>query len=425
MAAFLVSARRLLAAAIPGTLLIGPLIGQPAAAQAGSAADPSCAWSTAASVQDMNALFPESHAAYWAMSFVVHADLRISLTSTFPSSRFASVTVYKQEGGGFQVNGVDSTLTDYEITPDPGMVNPWRPRNQAPSPAHAPAGGSFAIDIVNDPRPDAVNTLPLAPAETPDGTQGWLVYRIYLPAGGDFDNVVLPQVTLDRAGTSTTLPSCAADDVATEKQVAAQPSSTPTGIGFTRPVPDLGILPNTDSGYVAATVTPPGDDQVLVVRGRAATSAHGDHPSAWPQHDRQLRYWSLCTNLDNVQRSLVVNYLSDGSTDYGCRNDDETTLDAAGYYTYVVGTEAQRSAIEQIPGATFVPWSDARPTAQHVIMLRNMLANRGFAQAIQNVPEDNDPASAQATMGDYYPRDAICALSTLETAGATACLATP
>lgn len=421
--------RRLLAAALSSALLCAAPAARPAGAVTRPASDPSCSWGGEVSVDEHNALFPESHAAYWATAFTVHPDLRIGLSGAFPDSRFASLTVYRGEGGAFSVNGVDSTLTDYEIAPDPGTSNPWQPEPYQPHQPHQPhrlhrPAGTYTADMVLDPSPGAVNTLPLAPAGTADGTLGRLIYRVYLPAGGDFGAVPLPQLTLYRDGGSTTLPVCDDDGGTTvlAGEPAARPADEPADISFVRPPAEFGLLPNTDSGYVAATVTPPAGDQVLVIRGRGARSAHGDHPSVWPRHDLDLRYWSMCTNLDNAQRSLVVNPLPDGSTDYGCRDDDETVLDASGYYTFVVGTEAQRAAIEQIPGVTFVPWSAARPHAQHLIFLRNMLANRGFGPAIQNVTADQDPATAQAVMGEYYPRDAICPLATVETAGAGACL---
>ena len=387
------------------------------------AGDPSCAWGGKVTVDDQNTLFPESHAAYWSTAFVVHPGLRIGLTGAFPDSRFMSLTVYKGEGGAFSVNGVDSTLTDYEIAPDPGTVNPWHPPHQQRPQLRA--AGTYQIDMVADPSPGTPNVVPLAPAGTADGTVGRLVYRIYLPSGGDFDATPLPQLTLYRDGVATTLPVCAADG-RTSAQVAAPAAAgatdAPGDISFARPSPDLGLLPNTDSGYIAAVLAPPGGDQVLVIRGRGARSAHGEHPSPWPQPDEDLRYWSLCVNLDNAQRSLVANVLPDGTTDYGCRDDDETLLDASGYYTYVVATEAQRAAVEQIPGVTFVPWSATRPHATHLIFLRNMLANSHFGPAVQNVAADQDPATAQAAMGEYYPRDAICPLATVEADGAGACL---
>jgi hypothetical protein len=46
-----------------------------------------------------------------------------------------------------------------------------------------------------------------------------------------------------------------------------------------------------------------------------------------------------------------------------------------------------------------------------------------FASSVQQVPEDEDPASAQQVMGDYYPRMAQCSVSTFTQGGASACFA--
>ena len=77
-----------------------------------------------------------------------------------------------------------------------------------------------------------------------------------------------------------------------------------------------------------------------------------------------------------------MNPLPGGGTDAGCRADDQTKLDAAGEYAYVMGTEAQRAAIESVPGATFLPFSAAQPGATHILIFREILANPGFASAV-------------------------------------------
>jgi hypothetical protein len=51
-----------------------------------------------------------------------------------------------------------------------------------------------------------------------------------------------------------------------------------------------------------------------------------------------------------------------------------------------------------------------------------MLPVRHFRQAVQNVPKDENPASAAAVMGAYYPRAAVCSLQTLAASGHRACL---
>jgi hypothetical protein len=118
----------------------------------------------------------------------------------------------------------------------------------------------------------------------------------------------------------------------------------------------------------------------------------------------------------------VVNPLPGGGTDYGCRADDATKLDAAGDYTYVIGSEAQRAAISKIPDATFLPFSSTQTTALYLLLLRNLLVNASFSHSAQNVTQMSDAAADAAAMGPYYPRVSTCALSTLRTGGVSACL---
>jgi hypothetical protein len=378
--------------------------------------EPTCAWPTEVAADQQNIYYPDSSAAYWVQPFVTAPGLRVVLHGRYADSRYTSLTVYGGNGGAFTANGVASVLTDYQIAPDRGSVNPWK--------RPAPAGGRFTVTLSADAAAGQQNTLPLAPTGTADGTTGYLVYRVYLPHSGDFATVPLPSVTFVQDGTATTVATC--PPATASPTASAHPSSTAgtgTDIRFSRPVSTAGVFPNTDSGYLSALITPPGDDQVVVIRGRAPRYSPGRHPLPWPLPGEDLRYWSMCTNLpDSGNRPVVVNQLADGSVDYGCRADQSTHVDSAGRYTYVIGTEAQRAAIENVPGVTFLPFSSTQPVSAHVVLLRNMLAAGGFAAAIQNVPADANPDSAAAVMGAYYPEDAVCPLATLTTRGAEGCV---
>ncbi|MDN3247561.1 hypothetical protein [Streptomyces sp. ZSW22] len=92
-----------------------------------------------------------------------------------------------------------------------------------------------------------------------------------------------------------------------------------------------------------------------------------------------------------------------------------------GTYTYVVGTEEQRTTVESVPGVTFLPLSAATPEDKHLLILRNMLADPDFAEAIQRVPVGSDPARTAEVMGDHYPRTAYCDLASLTASGPQAC----
>jgi hypothetical protein len=385
---------------------------------------PACSWHED-SVQNDNTAGPDSAATYWVISFKVQDGLRIVLDGRYPDSRYISLETYSSSGGLFSTNGVPSALADYRIAPDPGSVNPWQ---RAPGQA-GHVGDAYTVTLESDVAPSQANMLPLAPAGTAAGTTGYLIYRVYLPAHGG-SSLTPPVVTFTLGGASKQVPACPPATTATSSATpgaaitpsAATPSAATQSVQFARKA-ILDFFLNADSGYLEATVTPPGDGDVLVIRGKAPTTPRGDHPSPWPAAGIDMQYWSLCNVVVIGQHPLVANPLPDGTVDYGCRYDDEVTLDRDGYYTFVVGTEAQRAAIDQIPGATFLPFSTAYPTTKHVLMLRNMLVNPSFAEAVQNVPENGSPASAAAVMGAYYPRAAICPLATLASNGPAACLA--
>lgn len=389
-------------------------------------ATPPCAWPLMATPATDNQGTPDSSAAYWITPFTIQPGLRITLSGRYPDARYASLEVTKPGGGLFTTDGVSSELTDYRIAPDPGSANPW----QDPARPHGHwAGGRFTVLVQPSAAPGQANTLPLAPAGTTSGT-GYLLYRVYLPARGDFSRVPVPAITFTRDGISAQLPRCPAG-TASGPGTSAAPAAPGTAgspsaaVRFARPAPGsgAGISPNADTGYLFAEVTPPGAGDVVVIRGKAPTASHGSHPSPWPAPGTDMRYWSMCTNLATAQTPLVVNRLPGGGVDYGCRHDTQTTLDGRGYYTYVVGTEAQRAVIAKIPGTTFLPFSTAFPATPHILLLRNMLISPGFSQAVQDVRPDWSPASAAEVMGPYYPRAAVCPLRTLAVSGPLACLA--
>jgi hypothetical protein len=165
---------------------------------------------------------------------------------------------------------------------------------------------------------------------------------------------------------------------------------------------------------------PPASD-VVVVTGKAPTFAPGSHPSLWPAPGEDVRYWSMCIGVGGGRTPTVANKLPGGGTDYGCRADEATRLNAAGDYTYVIGSESQRAAISRAPGVTFLPFSATQASAVYILVLRNMLVSTSFAHSPQGITQAEDPAAAAAVMGPYYPRAAVCPLATLTVKGPQAC----
>ncbi len=408
------------------TAAAAPASASSVGASAPAAGQP-CSWAYGVTASSANGGLPDTAAAYWLAPFQVAAGLRIVVSGTFPDARYASLQVYDRVGGPFTRNGVGSSLPDYRIAPDQGSVNPWQ---QLAAP-----GAHFTVTLREDAAPGQPNTLPLAPAGTTSG-KGYLEYRVYLPAGGDFSKIAPPALTLEQGGRPESLAPCA-----TRASVASSPPSPPSSEPApTRAAPSASaktpavgqlqffkqafdtLTPNADLTYVLAYLKPPRPDDVVVVRARAPTHAAGDHPSPWPASAEDVRYWSMCIGLATGALPTVINPLSTGGTDPGCRADDQTNLDAAGEYAYVLGSEGQRAAIERVSGATFLPFSAAQPTATHILMLRLMLAGPSFGNSPAHVSQDDDPAATAAAMGAYDPRAVVCPLTTLVASGVAGCL---
>jgi hypothetical protein len=405
---------------------------------------PECGWPGALNAEtlsqhpEFNVSNPDSAAAYWVLPIPVQDGLQIRLSGQYPQSRYMSLAVYDENGTSFTANGVSSSLTDYQIVPDPTNVNPWQ---QVARP-----GGAFTVNLQADVTPNQANTLPTAPNASSAGATDVLYLRVYVPANGDASTVPLPTVTVTLNGASKQLPTCP-----TERQASiaatycsipwvareapfcqtgnSRPTATPIAASavsqvtpFANPPIGQGGTPDKDTGYLPAMFIPSQDNQVLVIRAKAPTVPGGWSPKPWPAQGTDLRYWSLCVDQARFPIPVVVNQLPDGTVDYGCRYDDQVTLDTDGYYSYVLGTESQRSAIEAIPGVTFLPLAAPDAIQAYKLNLRNMLSDPAFAEAIQNVPADGRPASAAAVMGPYYPRAAFCSLATLAASGPPACL---
>lgn len=358
---------------------------------------PPCAWNveqSARTLDNVNFAAPDTAAAYWLLRYPVQSGLILTVHGRFPDARYMSFNTYDSRFRSFSINGLASGIADYRIQPERGSANPWR----QPS---APVG-SYTVTVRSDVNTGQVNTLPLAPADTADGASGYLVLRTYLPAGGPAA-VQLPTVTFSTSTSSRTITPCDTHNTDLPANLGGAGGRQPLpnqqpGTGFARFNAATALaFPNVDIAYLRYTVTPPVADKVLVVRGKA------------PTRPGEVRYFSLCSYPAIFPAPVTRNQMPDGSYDEGCRDDDQTKLDAQGFYTYVIGTEAQRAQIEKIPGVTFIPLSAAYPQRSHLLLLRNLLPNNNFSHAVQNVPPDSTPDKAAATMGDYYPRTSDCA----------------
>jgi hypothetical protein len=382
-----------------------------------------CAWPIEDSYLTANSGLPDTAAWYWGQPFTIHEGTQVVVSGVYPDARYASFTVYSNDELPFASNGVASSLADFQIAPDPGSTNPWR--------SVAAPGGHFTLKLRMHVSPGQLNVLPLAPAGVTSGV-GYIEYRVYLPAAADASHIALPHITVDNGASAQQLQACTSHTTAIPPPVrqttttqATTPSSSRTGplapLQFFRATFQT-YFPNPETGYLLAYMTPPTSSQVVVVTGKAPTFPPGAHPSIWPSANDQVRYWSMCVNVGEGTDPVVVNHLPGGQTDLGCRADDATKLSAGRKYTYVIGTEAQRSAIDRVAGVTFLPLSLGEPAAPvYLLAMRYTLVNPSFAHAPQNVVQTRSATAAAQTMGAYYPHAQLCSLSALSAGGSSAC----
>ena len=456
------------AATVAGAGLGGSITAVTAAAVA-PVVSPGCAWPVETTPATANEAAPDPFAAYWLTPFAASRRESITISGSFPTSRFMSVAVYNDSFQLFTniVNGkrVPSYLSSYQIAPDQGTGNPWRT-------GRVRKGQQFTIrlmPVATAAQQRSENAIPTidqqAPADTsgPPGV-GYVIFRAYLPAGGNAA-VQLPSITVTAGGRSTTLPRCSGQPGATSEAVSEQrttPASTLAVLNGLRDdgvamacasgctAPELqyfgpsadsqaGLFPNPANGYVEMRFTPkPG--YVVVTHGKAPTSpttaGHGTpgdsigaHPVSWIKPKFQVLYWSIANYLAALPYPVVAG--SGTNAQFGGTPDYLTTLQN-GYYTVVSSPPSDKPSAASLKAnaATWIPISASNSAAPEFQLLRNMLPQQslypeGFAFIKPPAnPSDIIPAAkVRQQMGAYYPQTAQCPVATFETGGWAGCLA--
>ena len=439
---------------------------------------PFCSWWVETSTQNSNILYPDTSAAYWTMPFTIDDTSVLTLRGYFPDTRYFSLQVYDETGQPDTSVGTTG-ITDYQLVPDEGSVNPWSSTNPYPS---DPQTYTLTISSADAKPVDATNWLSMPAAST--GRIGWLMLRVYLPNDppypvsvlGDatstqtppFDLVakLLPTVTLgtDSQRRSTTLPQCSST------QGAELMSTTPEGsqlssllegdgatgffegraarldrdvvdgardcttdpdgceqesVDFVRPTNTQTPYPNADSAYVAASYTLE-DQEALVVMVRLPTTpwniGDGFVPTLWPQDSLQMRYVSFCNYLQEPPYPAVE--VTEGDqTIWGCSTDVEIhNADSDDVIVAVVTAPDEKPAASDALGNfVWLPTNTGQETDPYVFAIRNMLPNASFAESATNITQTDDAAAAAEVMQSYYPVGVVCDISALEELGPTEC----
>jgi hypothetical protein len=407
---------------------------------------PGCSWPVETTPTTANIAAPDPYATYWLTPFLARPGYAVTIKGTFPTSRFMSFVVYNDSLTPFSntVRGksVQSNLSDYQISPDPGSRNPWRTDK-------AGKRKWFTIRImarVTAAEQRSENAIPMIdqnPTADPTGLQGigYVIFRTYIPSGGN-TTVRLPTMTITHNKHRTTLPQCSRSALAAQQRFPAlarvlsdlnkrssdRAYTTCTSgcaepeLQYFGPSADekSGLFANPVNGYVAMNFTPT-KGYVVVTHGKAPSSpvhagrgtpgdSIGAYPVPWVKPTFQVRYWSISNYLDTPPDPVVK--IGRGSKAiFGGTPDYLTTL-KDGYYTVVSSLPVNKPSASSLRAnaATWIPMSASHPSTPEFQMLRNMLSQRslypeGFifitppASPSAIVP----PATVQQQMGAYYP----------------------
>lgn len=135
-----------------------------------------------------------------------------------------------------------------------------------------------------------------------------------------------------------------------------------------------------------------------------------------PPPPRDIRFSSLCNYKYQSPFPLVA-----------CAADFEMPLDNLRRYTVVSGLPGDKpsDAALAADSAAWVPALESTDTGSTpgLALFRTMLPSPGFGRAVQSVPKDGSPASAEAVMQQNYPEGVYCQGQVFAAGGFDACVA--
>lgn len=372
----------------------------------------------------VNVAFPDESAIYWGVEVPQVPGTRVRISGKFPHSRYASFTAYDAALRPI------AALADVQIRPKPGHTNPFKP--SAYRGAHKRRYTVF-VEHAREPENPRPNTMYVGEGQGGEANPvGYgLLYRIYIPdhGTGETGGVPLPRITLEMTN-GDPVPSSVCDEanrpstsllsdlIAGEGGVAAldavQPWGRPdlpfrkfvnlpsafadfvTGNPYGEEYRDYldpfaeqggsgGFLSNLHTSYIAG-ITNRKYGQVLKVRFKTAQTPKTRRGQKRMPRQTQLRYWSFCQEEFFTQRFIA------------CKADDQVVTSRKGFATFVISPVSERpDHARRRCGINWLPWG---PNAEGVLLVRNMLARKDFAQSIQNATYERE----KDTMRAFYPK---------------------
>jgi hypothetical protein len=456
-------------AAVTAGAGLGAGITAATAAVVAPVASPGCAWPVEGTPATANVAAPDPFTAYWLTPFLASRSESITISGSFPTSRFMSFAVYNDAFQLFTntVNGkkVSSHLSGYEIAPNQGTSNPFRT-------GHVRKGQQFTVRLLptaTAAQQRSENAIPTIDQQAPAGTSGpsgvgYVIFRAYLPARGAAA-VRLPSITVTQGGRSTTLRRCTTQS-GTSEAVSDQHTTSASTVAvlnglrndgvalscatgcaapplqYFGPSADseAGIFPDPANGYIEMSFTPK-RGYVIVTHGKIPTSpttaGHGSpgntigaHPVSLTRPKFQVLYWSIANYLAASPYPVIE--ASQGTKDQAGATPDYLTTARGGYYTVVSSLPSNKPSAASLKanGATWIPMSASKSTTPEFQLLRNVLPQRSrypqgfaFAKAPANPSDIITPARVRQRMGAYYPQTAQCSVAAFEAGGWAGCVA--
>ena len=326
-------------------------------------ADRRCAWPIVYPYGDANYAWPDTNAAYINQAVVLGPNEKVVITGKDPKARYWSITTYNYD--------------DREVIDRVNDVTVKRGKN-----------GAWTVTVSPRQNPKDPNSLQAAPLTKPGESPTFrnvtvIMYRVYLSETSGYSGGPLPTVTLHHStpvnGKKTErLKACVGNQIRPPDGIP--PLDEASGVPSEYFVRAEGgrFYPSRDTAYLAADV-PYDPERILVVTGKA------------PRVREDVRYWSLCQNLNEVPLPVV-----------DCASDRDVTL-TGGKYTIAIVGPGQVPDRSAYPGVTFVDWAStgtAMPLPNAFLIMRHILPSKSFSGSIDKV-ELGEPATS--SMGDYAP----------------------
>lgn len=417
----------------------------------------SCFWSGPISTRQPTALgedgarflWPEESATYWLARFKpLPAGAHLVLKREFGHARHESLNAYltEQTPSGPRRGIPSDAIADAEIVPDAGSTNPYVSGQRRDAPER-----SYAVRVYTQEPPASRADRAPNSLYSGTGTTNEVAFRVYVPDAPNnlLGGTALPEPELhlangevirgpalceaindsDRSMPPPVLtqaqwlgllaggvqpPRCMASTTPAEPKpvwrrgfgaqyvfgVVANCGAEPVPSGTPMQVV-VGAYSTLHNAYLFM-FTNRQFGPLMVLRGKAATFRPSG-PMVTTAAASQVRYWSICAG-----EGLSTTETPDG----GCAPDYSIPLDADGRFSVVISRASDRpSNANERCGVAWINWGDAGdgtrgPDGQPLhpdsgfVLMRHLMADPGFSQAIQNV---RTTGSAEPVLGEYYP----------------------